>query len=642
MKIKKVAAENYKGLDSIEIILKDRTQISGVNACGKTTVMDIVYDILTDKMSDGSSTQNVRPQGKDGHDLNGAPVVRSIVIEMDDGEYEIKKTTIKKMVKDRQTGEKVFKGNDTSFEVDGFPLKKKEFEKWMADRFNADVFTYCLNPKNFINLVAKNTSDGRKFLMNISKYDPEGFIGKNPKYAGISAVMQGHTPEEVKTVYRKRLRNIDDDITRTTQSIDLIKNAMVEIPDVSTVDSYRIDIQDKQTKITEIDKKVTKLEEYSDKALALKMKLGTILNEANKELIQRKSNLYKAIEELKASHYQTDTEIREYGTRNVRLAQNIRELEADIRSYAERLQKVSALTMSEKEKVCPTCGQTLKKSQINDRIKDFEAKKAAEFDMVMQFTKEAEESKDNYKKEININNEHIELLKARLKPIEDQMTILQNQVRNLPETKEGKDIPEYGAVERMIADYEKNLAEIPKLRAEKTSLENYIMEVSRKSKEAELEYNHAVSQNQINDKMISDKQDALKQLRQEYADTVKTIAMISEFSIESNKDMQDQINKFFKHFQFELFDTTQDGNVTETCRMTVNGIPYGKGLNHGDMILTEIDLAQGFQKMMGVEMPVFVDDTESVDEARIPDVGTQLITLRRTDDPKLTVTYGEE
>ena len=69
----------------------------------------------------------------------------------------------------------------------------------------------------------------------------------------------------------------------------------------------------------------------------------------------------------------------------------------------------------------------------------------------------------------------------------------------------------------------------------------------------------------------------------------------------------------------------------------VNGTDYMNGLNHGDRILADIDLVTGFQRMNNLNIPVWVDDVESLDTDRIPEIDQQLIMLRVTEDKELVI-----
>ena len=66
--------------------------------------------------------------------------------------------------------------------------------------------------------------------------------------------------------------------------------------------------------------------------------------------------------------------------------------------------------------------------------------------------------------------------------------------------------------------------------------------------------------------------------------------------------------------------------------MICNGIDYNSGLNHSDKILCEVDLLNGLQEMNGLNLPVWIDDSESVNVDRLPTLDRQMIVLRVMDD----------
>ena len=97
------------------------------------------------------------------------------------------------------------------------------------------------------------------------------------------------------------------------------------------------------------------------------------------------------------------------------------------------------------------------------------------------------------------------------------------------------------------------------------------------------------------------------------------------------------VNSKFDFIKIKMSEETLSGDIKETLRINVNGVDYFNGLNHGDRILAEIFLLKGLQDMNSIRLPIWIDDTESLDENRIPDVSRQLIVIRRTDDEKLNV-----
>ena len=123
-----------------------------------------------------------------------------------------------------------------------------------------------------------------------------------------------------------------------------------------------------------------------------------------------------------------------------------------------------------------------------------------------------------------------------------------------------------------------------------------------------------------------------KKLGQEDSDIQQKLDMLKEFSIKKNQALAEAINPHFKHFQFQFLDYTQDGEPVEVCKMICDGIGYFDGLNHSDQILCNIDLVTGLQELNGLNLPIWVDDVESVNADRIPDTGRQMILLKVSDD----------
>lgn len=66
--------------------------------------------------------------------------------------------------------------------------------------------------------------------------------------------------------------------------------------------------------------------------------------------------------------------------------------------------------------------------------------------------------------------------------------------------------------------------------------------------------------------------------------------------------------------------------------MVCDGTDYGN-LNGGDRKLCEVDLCRGLQEMNGLNLPIWIDEANTIDPWRIPvDMEQQLILIGRTDD----------
>ena len=93
----------------------------------------------------------------------------------------------------------------TTYAVDGFDIKQKQFTEWQESIADPDVLLMCSNARPFLNTVQKSTSEARKILERMSGFKIEDFIAQNPEYAQIEEITKGHSVEDTLKQLRKNL-----------------------------------------------------------------------------------------------------------------------------------------------------------------------------------------------------------------------------------------------------------------------------------------------------------------------------------------------------------------------------------------------------------------------------------------------------
>ena len=88
--------------------------------------------------------------------------------------------------------------------------------------------------------------------------------------------------------------------------------------------------------------------------------------------------------------------------------------------------------------------------------------------------------------------------------------------------------------------------------------------------------------------------------------------------------VSEKVNNLFTFVKFKLFDTQINGGIVETAEATYNGVPYGS-LNTAAQINAGLDVINSLSKHYEKEIPIFVDNAESVNE--LAETNSQLITL---------------
>ena len=191
---------------------------------------------------------------------------------------------------------------------------------------------------------------------------------------------------------------------------------------------------------------------------------------------------------------------------------------------------------------------------------------------------------------------------------------------------------EYLAVTARIAELEEKLKSFDDVPGKKQELRVQISNVKEQISDMNADIKIAQAAVVGKEKQVAELNEKLRKLGKVQADIEKNIDTVINFSIQKNKALAEKINPYFKHFQFSFLDYTIDGNPVETCKMICNGVNYFDGLNYSDKILCDIDLLRGLQALNGLNLPIFVDNSESVNTTRLPSAEQQMIVLRVTDD----------
>ena len=586
---------------------------------------------------DGSMPDRIRPTDEHGNDKNNDPIIRGISIEIDGAVYEITKTTVKKFAKSRQTGELVFKGNEDSYEIDGFPMKKTEYQKWLAERGITEESLFCIVPKTFVGQIAKNTTTARKTLMKLSGYDPSGFVENHPEYADVANMLKGHTPDELK-------KKLNADLKRAKATIDLCQSSIGMLKDLSAdrvvaESPERAEVEAEMARFQKcLDDKSRKLagimaEDVPD-IQNITYRQHEIVRKANESLMAQKAEEQNIIMNLQKLAHEGELKLNGFKSEFAECKKQYEDNQNAIADARKKLSEIVSATYAVAT-TCPTCGQPLPEAEVTKAVKKLEEEnhKAEE---------EAEKQIAFLEKQLKYIASKMRQLQTEYKAQKGETEAVYGQIEEhkafvFPTMKTVSDIPEAKALDDEIAKLQNRQQTIDILNNDIRSLEDSVFKLERRIKEIDFGAELKAREAEADKKRMEDQKSELAKAQAEYGAIMGTLDKLKDFSMMSNRYLEDHINSFFTHFQFALFGETQSGEAFETCQMLVDGIPYGNGLNHGDMILCEIDLAKGFQKMLGKDFPIIVDDAESLDEDRIPKLDNQLIVLRRTDDKELTV-----
>lgn len=665
VEVKKISLENYKKFPSKSVDLFPRTEISGRNREGKSTLQDAYLDVLTGKMANGTEPTSIRRK-ENGVEVPKVDVIRELTLVIDGKEKVIRKITKQKWRKPRGQSEEVFDGNETSYEIDGFPAKSKDYTEFIQSIAEPSTLLMCSNPKPFLDTLQKSTAESRKVLEKMSGFDIAQFMEENPQYAHVEEITKGHSVEDTLKKLRKELNAQKKKVDAKNTEIAYETNRSVEAEDTSSLESKKQELNAELSKLEEqeriLEDSAKGYDSLSYEIRGLKSSRDGLVSKANEWLRARQKFISDTVSELRLKKSEKESSIRIIGmelNNHIREAQQakadldrarqdyprIKEMEWD----DSGLEAIESETFNDSDTICPTCGQELPEEQISELRASFEEKKKFRIENELTKKQNWESTKQNQLKgtcdlgnsasaKLKKTNEEISKLQSEIGVAQDEVTELTKQIEEeqskfteLPESVDMTNDEEYLAVTARIAEIEEKLKSFDDVPGKKQELRMQISNVMKQISNVNADIKIAQAAVTEKEKRVAELNEELKNLGQVQVDIEKNIDTVLNFSIQKNKALAEKINPFFHHFQFSFLDYTIEGNPVETCKMICNGIDYNSGLNHSDKILCEVDLLNGLQEMNGLNLPLWIDDSESIDKSRIPMLDRQMIVLRVTD-----------
>ena len=670
VKIKSLTLNNYRcfsGEREFHADFGKTTRISGRNGSGKSTVMNAVMEVLTGKNADGTQADNVRPI-VDGQEVEGVDVERTVVLDIDGKETEIKKITKQKRERVDGVMQYVPGSNVNSYTVDGISFNQKKLDEFIAENIcPPETLLACCNPNAFLSL--KSTTDMRAFLEKMAGFDLNEYIKSlGAEFTEVEEITRGHSIEAVAKTLNKQLTDQKKATTKAEtewkyekgKAVDSGEDDVTHLTEQKVAYENQISILDEQEK--SLDDVMAAYDQKSKDILDLKFEQSEIDRKANEGLVQQRKTLDCEIFSLNQDMKSAENSLRmaEMDLRHANMGverhtAEIKKAQEDWKTYSEReypeenIERIKAEQFDESSLICPTCGQDLPVEQAEKIRSDFEQKKAKRIKDEEDVKTAFYESKDKKLTEITESGNKaaadlkeakkaqaeaerkVTELKQKITSLAMEIQKKQTELSKLPESVDMSDNAEYQKIAAKIEQAEAALREMnngSEQRREITEKRNGFI---RECAKIDAEINNIQRKKQAHEEEVEKLYQAFRESSQKEADIQRKKDILKNFSIKKNERIASMINPVFSEFQFEFLEFTQDGNPVETCRMVSNGIEY-RDMNHSKKILVQADLLRGFQELSGLNLFVFIDDTESVNDENLPDMDRQMILLKVTDD----------
>lgn len=667
MKLKEMHLTDFKGVKAATYQFGNRTQINAANGLGKTTIATAWYWLWTDKDYELHSNPNIRPDGVE----ECIPRVE-LVLEIDSTEIIAAKQQKRTVSKPDDRGiSKVTLTN--TYEVNSVPKTERDFKAYFEEygiRF--DKFLPLSHPEVF---VGQKANDMRKLLFSMAEsktdYDVAGTLSNCGE---VAELLKKYKAEEIEAMSKASKKKAAEQVDAIPNQIVGLEKAKVDV-DVAEQELAKFDLE---RRITEIDRKISNagaaVSALQNEEMQLQFDMSGIMQTMNQEMQGKRRELDNAKDasrntlsdlnnKIVAAEKKINVNLIDIDSAELKRKALGEQYKAEmVRSFDETpyLFDESKWVFDENSTVCSMCGQTLPEDKIEQLRLEFEDRKAkAEADAERRFVS----ARDNFVVQHNSDLEEIKANGFKQKNTIDTLTAENASLQTNIETwkkQEQEALAKQNEMEKLLselpeeADYSQN-AEYAKLKAKhekvlanieraKLSTDDELLvqfEEEKADLTAELETAKKIiaqSENNVRiDEQISELQEKQRDYEQAKADAEKILYQLSLVGKRKNELLVEEINQHFGIAKWILFDYQKNGEYKEVCIPEIDRKRFGDSTNTGREIIAKLDICNSLQKFFGINLPVFLDGAESINDEYIPDMDCQLIVLKVTEDKELKV-----
>lgn len=639
VELKKLVAQNFRS-KSFEFEFGERNEIRGKNRSGKSSVKNAFFWLLTGADDLDRTNFNLFDTTIVHTKENSVPTIVTGVFVIDGVEYEVSRTS--KMGWTRKRGNDEYErktSDDYSFAIDGIERSATEFKSWIEDTFApVDMLKCMINTQHFL----YNIDDWkvqRKYLANIAgEITNEDFEGD---YTELFAQFSKYTPEQLrerlKTLLMPLKKALGTESTKGERVVELevMQKNLVSLDEIEDAEKELAELKSKRDDIqAKISGKKSPIDEASAKraqALAKVEEKEVEIRKARKlhdskqqaEVAELESNLSSIETTNEAIRRRNDSLRNAFDRKKQFLIDEARTVEI-LKNRLEELREENKLIKNREfgDYNCTYCGAPLDEEKVEELKAKFEERKQKDRDnnkaeglQAKQRLETAQADLDVLQKEVDKGftpadlvsegdlRERIQQLKAAFPPFEDseEYKTLSEELENLKNS-----VPEIPVVD--TSEFDKELNEV-----------NAKIEAASNKAGLRAQYDKQTKQ-------IAELQADMKKMAQERAQWEKIEQQLVAYEQEKADIVGKRVNQFFEKCKVSMFSEKKDGSLAPNCVITMDG-RRSATLNKEGTITAGIDVSDAFCRFYGLNMPLFVDDNESLSDDNYVTSERQVITL---------------
>lgn len=647
MKLIRMALENFKGIKKAEFNFGGYdANIYGANGTGKTTIYDAFTWLLFGKASEERANFSPKTITADGaaHNLEHSV---ECDIEIDGDTTTFKRTFHEVYKKTRGKAEAVLSGHTTDYYINGVPKKEKEYQKFWQEIFDSDEEVKLLTmPAYFAEQL--HWEKRRAILLEIcGNISDLSIMETDTELKELSAQVGNNSVDEYKKIVKAQKATINKKLELIPARID---EATKAIPDKLPTDSKEVMEQraaDLRKAISDAEAERASIIASDDKEAHIRTEIA----EQSAALSEARARYSESQREATDAALERVQEIRKkLAEQENKLSENTRTLEQTKQKIADIEQKREQIMKSHKEKqaeyaeaereqfdetntICDKCGQALPESKVLDLKALFNERKSNRLTTLTEAMNALiEEGKARASKTMLAEEKQkVANLEAVVENNKEMISRLNSSLDEYQKSVEASELPPFETTD----EYKRITGKIEELKIREydtPNTDNIDAKIADlRTAEATVSASIAALETEATQKArIAELEQEEKLLGAQYEKSEHALYLCEKFTRVKAALLNDKINEHFKTVKFQLFrqNITNDGidDICDVLVPTASGafVPFSEA-NNAARINAGIEIIETLGEYYGTEVPIFVDNAESV--TRIVPTKGQLIRL---------------
>lgn len=639
MRITKIKFENWRGFRGVsEFNLSNVVVISGRNGLGKSTFADAVSFVLCGCNATGVTDFERRPVA-DKQPMRGGVYAVTLTVE-NDGEV----TTLTRGERDVETRKR---GSvETTYrsegirEVDGIPVSVAEFDAAVAKYCNGQqvkgltfadwIFGLPVNQRRayllgLVDGMERAQIEARASLEsgNITTEFKEGETAAMFKKRVVARVSEMKKENESNTA--KIEENFAQLTNVTAPTEEEIKSVNAELSAVKTAKASE-EVTKHLAEINRLEKEkaeyIAKIREDNEKTIA--------------DLKKKRNDYSFKLDDLKHELRRNNGDLTRLNQEREELAKKFNDAKIAYSEARAALAEVPEIPI-----ICPCCGQTipdhLRSEWQAKEIAKITEEKNGKLQLILR-------NAENVKTKLDSNAKQVEELNSKQIKIADEISAIEVNVKKIAdEMKEYEAVIELAEATDYMAErqdqidyHRRQIQRIEEAGAsDEEEKKRRVAELQQKLQELQEAKTKAEADNKRRARIL-ELQEANKRIADEIASAEQRKMRAEQYERLLAEGITDSVNaKFPAGIQWVFSEEQVNGGINDVAEAYVNGVNI-RDINNAEKIKSKLAITIALQDAHGVNVPIFVDNAESVNDFPCYGDARQIIRLEVSDEEQLT------